>query len=88
MVGQLARLIKEMLDEEIPPRAIWNGLLAWGAKGSPPAALPGFVNATLNQTTIMAVAVPAMSTGEARAAAAIEAGRRVQARLDAEAGLR
>lgn len=85
VVGQLAKIIKELLDDSIPPRAIWNGLLAWGAKGSAPIALPGFVNAAANQAAI-AASVPAPSTTDARATSILEAGRRLQARMDAEAG--
>jgi len=71
VIGHLSRLIKEMIEEGVPKRALWTGLLEWGARGLHPSALPSVVNAAMNRGQ---VAINGTSTTEQRAAAAVAAG--------------
>ncbi|MFI1928303.1 hypothetical protein [Streptomyces sp. NPDC020377] len=48
VIGQTAKQIKKLLDEEIAPDDIRAGLSLWMAKGSAPSAIPGFVNQAMN----------------------------------------
>ncbi|MEU6768566.1 hypothetical protein ABZ916_39410 [Streptomyces sp. NPDC046853] len=48
VIGQTAKQIKKLLDEDIAPDDIRAGLSLWMAKGSAPTAIPGFVNQAMN----------------------------------------
>lgn len=48
VIGQTAKQIKKLLDEEITADDIRAGLALWMAKGSAPSAIPGFVNQAMN----------------------------------------
>lgn len=48
VVGQLSKLIKQMLDEGIKPERIRTGLALWKAKNLNPATLPSVVNEVMN----------------------------------------
>lgn len=83
VIGQTAKQIKKLLDEEIDPDDIRAGLSLWMAKGSAPSAIPGFVNQAMNaQPQRLPVAAGAenvldfpanrMSTADRRAGAAFD----------------
>ena len=48
VIGQTAKQIKKLIDEDIEPDDIRAGLALWMAKGSAPSAIPGFVNQAMN----------------------------------------
>jgi hypothetical protein len=83
VIGQTAKQIKKLLDEEIDPDDIRAGLSLWMAKGSAPSAIPGFVNQAMNaQPQRLPLAAGAenvldfpanrMSTADRRAGAAFD----------------
>ncbi|MEU8711669.1 helix-turn-helix domain-containing protein [Streptomyces sp. NPDC048663] len=48
VIGQVAKQIKTLLEENIEPDDIRRGLAAWMAKGYAPGAIPTFVNEAMN----------------------------------------
>lgn len=89
--GHLARQVGELLDQGKDDRHIRRGLADWFLAGQHSATLDSFVNAAINADARSRAAQEARqqpagagaeSTGAARARAAMEAGRRVQARID------
>ena len=48
VIGQVAKKIKELLDENITPDDIRGGLAIWMTKGYAPSAIPSFVNQAMN----------------------------------------
>lgn len=63
VVGQVAKLVSQMLAEGIDPHDVRSGLFVWASKGVHPAVLPSVVNEVMN-----AGAVPKPSTTDLRAA--------------------
>lgn len=49
VVGQVGKLVREMLQEGVPGDAIRRGMASWMGKGLHPAALPAEVNAVANR---------------------------------------
>ncbi len=68
VIGQLAKLLGEMLAEGIPAPVIRQGLADWHRKGQHPATLPSFVNATMNSPPTQSTADQRVGAGLALAA--------------------
>ncbi|MGW3650221.1 hypothetical protein [Streptomyces sp. NPDC000878] len=62
VIGQVAKQIKTLLDENIDADDIRRGLAAWMVKGYAPGAIPTFVNEAMNASP-PARATPSASTG-------------------------
>src|SRR5712691_2861014 len=91
VVGQVAKLVGEMLREGISEQAVRQGPADMSGRGLNPATLPSLVHAAQRQTTNpKAHRGKPRSTTDERVQQAIDAGRRVQAMVDAQnaAGLR
>lgn len=52
VIGQVAKHLKQMLDEGIDPTHVRNGLAAWAHKGLHPSTLPSLVNEVMNANVI------------------------------------
>lgn len=85
VLAQLGRYVKELLDEGKPPRVIWAGLVVWHERKAQPATLASFVADQMNRGAFAESRAP--STTERRAAEAVAAGQRVEARMRAEGRL-
>lgn len=96
ITGQVAKVVKELLDERIDPDDVRRGMGAWMRSGkTAPSLIPGFVHEVMNAPAMTGVlatgghaAQPAQfdrrpSTTDQRVRDALEAGRRLQARADA-----
>ncbi|MET8908369.1 hypothetical protein [Micromonospora sp. NPDC004551] len=83
VVGQVAKHIREMLTEGIDPDDIRRGTAAWMAKGLHPAALPSVVNEVMNRGPLPPTDRP--STTDARVAATLALGAKLQAAHEREA---
>jgi hypothetical protein len=83
VLGQVARQVKAMLAEGVDPGDVRAGLDAWHHKGVHPSVLPSIVNELMNASPTRAS--PRPSTSDLRARQALDAGDRVQARIDAQA---
>jgi hypothetical protein len=69
VIGQIAKQVKSMLDEDISPDDVRAGLAEWAGKADlHPSTLPSLVNGVMNRTARLPVAKP--STTDARVAAA------------------
>jgi hypothetical protein len=60
VVGQVSRLVAQLLADRIEPDDIRRGMAAWMAKGLHPSTLPAVVNEVMNSTP------PAPPRGPAR----------------------
>lgn len=60
VVGQLGKIIKVLLAEDIDPDDIRRGLAAWMAKGLHPSTLPSVVNEVMN-TRPTAIGAPSVA---------------------------
>ncbi|QBI56854.1 hypothetical protein EKD16_25570 (plasmid) [Streptomonospora litoralis] len=84
VIGQMSKLIKQMLDEGVDPDDIRRGIATWMSKGLHPATLPSVVNEVINTV----VAFPGggrPSTTDQRVGDALELARKYAAQEAAEA---
>jgi hypothetical protein len=58
VIGQVAKQLRELLDEGIPPGAVRQGLAEWHRKGLHPSTLPSVVNELMNAGDSAARASP------------------------------
>jgi hypothetical protein len=80
VIGQVARLLAEMLAEGVPYDAVRRGLALWMAKGQHPATLPSVVNEAANRRPDLVAADRAstqVSTTQRKIDQALAAGERV-----------
>jgi len=68
VIGQLAKLVKNMLDEKIHPDDIRRGMASWMRKGLHPATLPSEVNLVMNSSST----APRPSTTDQRVQAGLD----------------
>ena len=83
-VGQLARQIGELLDQDVPDRFIRKGLADWYASGHNPSTFDSYANAALNAAARARAAENGQSAapGPDRARGWMAAGRRFQAETE------
>jgi hypothetical protein len=72
VVGQVGKLVREMLAEGIPADTVRRGMASWMGKGLHPATLPAEVNAVANRS-----AGGRRSTTDDRVAATLDLARRM-----------
>ena len=82
VVGHVAKLVGEMLDEGMAPDDLRRGMAEWMTKGLHPAALPSVVNEVMNGRTGPS---RRRSTTDERFEDAVEQGRQLQALADRKA---
>ena len=80
ILGQLGKLLRQMLDDDIDADDIRRGMALWKSKAQHPSTLPSFVNEVMNGD--VAAGRAGESTAAKRARAGVEAGQRVQAMID------
>lgn len=84
VVGQVAKLVGQMLAEGIDYDDVRTGLFAWAGKGMHPATLPSVVNEVMNAGSVARPATGRVAEGDAILREAFERGQR-QRELEAGA---